>query len=328
MRFRAGLILGAALLFALLGFSAAAPFAQGAASQGAWSVAGMMTTDRTEVSSAEVNGKIYMLGGSALGREDSPLNQEFDPATGRWRDLAPMPKGASHVGVAALNGKIYIAGGFTANTHKNPLDQFAEYDPTTNSWRTLAPIAAPLGAVGLVAAGGKLHVVGGRDAETKTVGTHQIYDPASGKWTKAAPLAVARDHLGIASIGARVYVFGGRTAGAVDNVAITEMYDPATDSWKALAPMPTARSAGAAVAYHGLLLWVGGECQNPQTHETFKDNEAYDPKANRWLVLAKHPTGLHGHSASAVGDAAYFTGGTSGCGAIDPNKSVYAFRLP
>jgi len=40
-----------------------------------------------------------------LGRQDSPLFQEFDPQTGRWRDLAPMPKGASHAGIAALNEK-------------------------------------------------------------------------------------------------------------------------------------------------------------------------------------------------------------------------------
>ena len=328
MNLRTHSILFGGALFAAMGFSAPAAYAQGASGQGTWAVAGTMTTERTEVASAEVNGKLYVLGGSALGREDSPLNQEFDPATGRWRDRAPMPRGASHVGVAAMNGKIYVAGGFTANTHKNPIDQFAEYDPATDSWRVLAPIAAPLGAVGLVAAGGKLHVVGGRDQELKTVAMHQIYDPAAGKWSKAAPLSVARDHLGVASVGGRVYVFGGRTAAAVDNVGLIEMYDPATDGWKAMAPMPTARSAGAPVEYHGLILWVGGECQNPQTHATFTENEAYDPKANRWMVLAKHPTGLHGHSASVVGNSVYVTGGTSGCGGIDPNKTVYSFRLP
>src|SRR5262249_7421741 len=93
-----------------------------AQAQGTWSTAAETTTQRREVGTAESGGKIYVMGGEAMGREDSPLAQEFDPASGRWRDLAPMPKGSSHVGVAALGGKIYVAGGFTANVHKNPLD--------------------------------------------------------------------------------------------------------------------------------------------------------------------------------------------------------------
>src|SRR5436190_23113595 len=79
-------------------------YAQSGATQGTWSMAAQTTAERTEIGTAELNGKVYVLGGVALGREDSPINQEFDPVTGRWRDLAPMPRGTSHVGVAALNG--------------------------------------------------------------------------------------------------------------------------------------------------------------------------------------------------------------------------------
>src|SRR5438874_11051217 len=104
-----GAVVGAALSLAAIP-SSAQPNAAGT-----WTLATQTTTERTEVGVAAVNGKIYVLGGEALGRQDSPLFQEFDPATQRWRDLAPMPRGASHVGIAALNGKIYTAGGFTAN---------------------------------------------------------------------------------------------------------------------------------------------------------------------------------------------------------------------
>ena len=95
-----------------------------------------LTTDRSEIGAVLINGKLYVAGGNALGRQDSPLFQEIDLATGRWRDLAPMPKGSSHLVMATLNGKIYLAGGFTANVHRNPLDQFIEYDPATNQWRS------------------------------------------------------------------------------------------------------------------------------------------------------------------------------------------------
>src|SRR5258708_27681776 len=140
-------------------------------------MAAQTTAERTETGTAEINGKVYLLGGVALGREDSPINQEFDPAAGRWRDLAPMPRGTSHVGVAAMNGKIYVAGGFTANVHKNPLDQFAEYDVARDQWRQLAPLSSPRGSVGLVALGGKLHVIGGPGPPLKTVRTPPLAHP-------------------------------------------------------------------------------------------------------------------------------------------------------
>jgi N-acetylneuraminic acid mutarotase len=128
--------------------------------QGEWTIPIRLTTDRSEIGAALINGKVYVAGGNALGRQDSPLFQELDLATGRWRDLAPMPRGSSHLIMATLNGKIYVAGGFTANVHRNPLDQFIEYDPATNQWRALAPLSSPRGAVGLVAVNGMVHAIG------------------------------------------------------------------------------------------------------------------------------------------------------------------------
>jgi len=308
---------------------AAAPWAAEAqAPQGTWTVAGQMTTVRTDIGVIETGGKIYVMGGQAMGRTDSPMAQEFDPATGRWRDLAPMPKGASHVGVAALNGKIYVAGGFLANVHKDPIAQFVEYDIATDRWRQLPAMPAPLGSVGLAAAGGKLHAIGGRGPDAMTVTTHAIYDPATGRWSAGAALPVARDHLGIVSLDGKVYVIGGRIGATVDNTGYTDIYDPSTDKWQTMAEMPTKRSSPAVGVYRGQIVFVGGECKNPQTRATFDEAEAYDPKANRWTALAKHPTGIHAGGLAAVGNTAYLFGGNRGCGGDNPSTAVYTFRMP
>ena len=320
------LVLGNAAFFSILALSGVA--ADAADSQGTWSVAAQMTTDRTEILADAVNGKIYVAGGDALGRQDSPLFQEFDPQTKSWRDLAPMPKGASHVGIAALNGKIYVAGGFTANVHKNPLDQFIEYDIATGKWRTLAPLSSPLGSVSLVALAGKIHVIGGRGADGVTVATHEIYDPATGKWTKAAPLPVARDHLAAIVTNDGLHVFAGRTGATVDNVGLHDIYDAKTDKWRTLAPMPTPRSSGAAAYYRGLILYYGGECRDAKARIAYDEFDAYDPKTDSWKALAKAPSALHAQAAAVVGDTAYFIGGSSSCGSDRPSKPVYAFRLP
>jgi N-acetylneuraminic acid mutarotase len=321
-----GLVLWHAGLFSLLALSVAS--ANAADSQGAWSTAAQMTTARTEIVADAFNGKIYVAGGQTPVIQDSPMFQEFDPATGRWRDLPPMPRGASHPGVAALNGKIYVAGGFAATVHKNPVDQVLEYDIAAGSWRTLAPLSSPRGSISLVALQGRLHAIGGRTADGKTVGTHEIYDPATGKWTMAAPLPVARDHLAAVVASDGLHVFAGRTDATVDNVGLHDVYDAAADKWRALAPMPTPRSSGAAVSYHGLILYYGGECKDAKASIAHDEFDAYDPKTNSWRALAKAPSPLHAQAAAVVGDTAYFLGGSSSCGSARPSLAVYAFRLP
>ncbi len=317
-----GVVIGAALTLSVF------PSWGQSGAQGTWMVAARTTTQRTEVGVTAANGKIYVIGGEALGRQDTPLFQEFDPATGKWRDLAPMPRGASHIGIAALNGKIYAAGGFTANVHKNPLDQFLEYDIASNSWRQLPPLSSPLGSVSLAALDGKIHVIGGRGPDGKTVPTHQVYDPRTNQWTTAARLPVARDHLGIAVVDGAIHVFGGRLNATIDNVGLHDVYDAKTNSWQSLAPMPTPRSSGAAALYHGLILYHGGECKDPVKRITYDEFEAYDPKTDSWRELAKAPTGLHAHGAASIGDVAYFIGGSEGCGGDNPSDAVYAFKIP
>jgi N-acetylneuraminic acid mutarotase len=318
---------GRAALAVLLAAPAVAALAQ-AVGQGEWSTPIKLTTERSEIGAALLDGKVYVAGGNALGRVESPLFQELDLATGGWRDLAPMPRGSSHLIMATLNGKIYLAGGFTANVHRDPLDQFLEYDPKTNQWRQLAPLSSPRGAVGLAAAGGMIHAIGGRGADTNVVATHEAYNPATNTWTAKAPLPVARDHLGIAVVDDMIHVFGGRRGATIDRVAQHDVYDPATDRWRQAAPMPTPRSAGATVVHRGLIIYAGGECKDPAARTTFDEVEAYDPKTDRWTSLARHPTGLHAAAGFSSGANAYIMGGNAGCGGDKPSSAVYALRLP
>jgi N-acetylneuraminic acid mutarotase len=254
--------------------------------------------------------------------------QELDLATGRSRDLAPMPKGSSHLIIAALNGKIYLAGGFTANVHRNPLDQFVEYDPATNQWRTLAPLSAPRGAVGLAAVNGMIHAIGGRSPDGNVVAIHEAYNPATNSWTPKAPLPVARDHLGIVALNGAIHVFGGRRGATTDRVAQHDVYDPVTDRWRQAAPLPTPRSAGAAVVHQGRIFYAGGECKDPMTRATYDEVELYDPQADRWTTLRRHPTGFHAAAAISSGPNVYVLGGNAGCGGDRPLSTVYALRVP
>jgi hypothetical protein len=304
--------------------------------QGKWSSKAPIPTARVDAGVASSGGRIYVFGGESAGKPASQFNQEYDPATDRWRDRAPIPGITSHPGVGEYKGKIYVVGGFTAIVHAVPVDSVFEYDVAANSWRRLPPLASPLGSVGVVVLGGKVHAIGGRGPNNLTVAIHQIYDPATGKWSRAAPLPTARDHFGIVVVDGRIHVIGGRISNHIfdnskpavppvafipenngANTSLHDVYDPATDSWQSAAPLPTARSNGAAVYDHGSIMYLGGECKKPNPKgggDTFSENEAYDPNANRWVTLAPLPAGRQGFGAAATGPYVYFPSGSLGCG--------------
>jgi N-acetylneuraminic acid mutarotase len=314
----------------LLGAVICVVLAGTAHAQGTYTTKGPMPVIRSEASAVEIGGKIYLVGGEVGDIKASPLLQEYDPATDKWRELAPMPAGASHVGAAVLDGKLYVAGGFTMNVHLNPVDRFFVYDPKTNSWKALPPLSAPLGAVGLAAVAGKIHAIGGRGPDQIVVATHEIYDPATNKWTDAAPLPVPRDHFYIGVLDGRIHVVGGRGSGGGFgvNVAEHDVFDPATGKWSLAAPMPTARSGGSAAVFRGRLFDLGGECKVQATRTAFNENEEYDPKTDTWTKLNSLREPQHALGATSAGNAIYFFGGTHGCGGGTPAKDVIAFQLP
>src|SRR5262249_61574846 len=86
-----------------------------------------------------------------------PRNEEYEPATDRWRERAPVPQARDHLGVAAHNGKIYTFGGFTSSVHQGAGDVGFAYDPAKDRWPTPAPVKTPRAPVGGTLRAGKNH---------------------------------------------------------------------------------------------------------------------------------------------------------------------------
>ncbi|HEY7662663.1 MAG TPA: kelch repeat-containing protein, partial [Xanthobacteraceae bacterium] len=84
---------------------ALAPAALAQSPGGSWVQKTPMPAVRGEVAAAAVGGKLYALGGSVAGKAVA-RNEEYDPATDRWRERAPLPQARDHLGVAVLDGKI------------------------------------------------------------------------------------------------------------------------------------------------------------------------------------------------------------------------------
>ena len=291
---------------------------------GTWGEKARLLDLRSEVASAFVNGKVYILGGLARNQEASTLNQEYDPATDIWRDRRPMPFPLSHPNAAVLNGKIYVIGGFLAQVHVAAQDSAFEYDPVADSWRILAPLKVPRGSIGVAAVNGKIHAIGGRTVDRVTSAVHEIYDPATNMWSAGPPLPKARDHFATAVANGKIHVIGGRFNLPVDHTDMHDIYDPATNTWTSGPPLPTSRGGGAAAFYKGMIVIMGGECRD---FKPFNETEGFDVATGRWRTLTPMPIGKHGITGTTDGQVMYIAGGNPECGLAMSSRMV-TFTLP
>ena len=83
--------------------------------EGAWIRKADMPTKRFGVSSAEVDGKIFVIGGSQSGKRLATV-EVYDPATDTWEAGVDMPTARSGHASTTVKGKIYAIGGQTGIT--------------------------------------------------------------------------------------------------------------------------------------------------------------------------------------------------------------------
>jgi N-acetylneuraminic acid mutarotase len=275
---------------------------------GRWLVKAPLPIARTEVSVAELDGKLYVVGGYVEGSVTSYLVDEYDPASDRWRSRRRLPLGLNHVGSVGHDGKLYAFGGFIRQ-NRDPVDNAFVYDPATDRWREIAPLPAKRGSISAVSLNGKIHVIGGavgvHRGERRSVTTHEVYDPASESWSPRAPLPERRDHFGLVVVDGKIHAVGGRLESWRNNSALHHVYDTATDAWTPRAPLPTPRSGAAVGLLDGYIVAIGGEGEDG----VFDQSEAYDPATDRWVSLAPMPTPRHGTGAAVIGEMLYIPAG-------------------
>ena len=254
-----------------------------------WQTLQPMPEARQEVTTAVLNGKIYVIGGFDAGANPTPTVQVYNPASNSWTFAQSLPYPVDHHAAAVAAGRLYTLNGLV-------------YDEAQDAW---TPVASPKFSHDQTPAVGvwndKIYVVGGTVGET-SVAEAEMYDPATGVWTELAPMVLARNHLAGAFIDGKFYVVGGRV-GSI-SVAILEIYDPETDTWSSGAAMPTARSGIAAAAVNGELWVFGGELP-----KLFGKVEVYNPGTNSWRSLPDMPVPRHGFWAAVIGDKIHLPGG-------------------
>jgi N-acetylneuraminic acid mutarotase len=269
-----------------------------------WSNGAPMPTARSEVTSAVLDGKIYVVGGFENGHSTTSVVEVYDPVANEWTTVAPLPQPLDHTAAAAFDGKLYVVGGGYLD-RDSLSDRLFIYNPTSDNWTEGANLPNARGAMTANFINGVLYVVGGVDSQ-KTLSSILAHNISSNTWSEKAPMPTTeREHLTSAVVDGKLYVMGGRTNGMSANVDTNEVYDPKTDRWTVLEPMPSKRGGLASAFVNGSIYVFGGE----QPSGTFSNNEKYDPANNKWTVEAPMPTARHGLAAASIGDRIFVIGG-------------------
>ncbi len=276
-----------------------------------WGRRGNLVEANSEMGVAELDGKVYVIGGYPASRITVATVQFYDPVTDEWELTTPLPVPLNHLMPAAANGKLYVIGGQSdaGGGPGNFVNTVYEYDPATRQWRTRTPMPTARGGGAAAVLDGKIYVAGSRPPRGADFA---VYDPALDRWTTLPDVPTQRNHLGVAAANGKVYVIGGRFAAGFNSevTAIMEAYDPKTNSWSRAADLPEPRGGLNALESMGCIHTFGGEGTNQHPNGVFPFHEVYDPISNVWIRLENMPVPIHGVTGAAfVNGLIYLPGG-------------------
>jgi N-acetylneuraminic acid mutarotase len=148
-----------------------------------WTTKSPMPIPVLGASSAVLDGKIYIMGGSRhfqAGWDLSTVgsNQVYDPEDDSWSTRTGLPNAESYAAAEATSGttapkKIYFAGG---SNQTNYSEVTYAYDSASNGWSTVASMPTPRVYLALAVVDDILYAIGGWDS-TNWLGENEQYIP-------------------------------------------------------------------------------------------------------------------------------------------------------
>ena len=323
-----------------------------------WRVISQLPTERAGFSTAVVDGKIYLIGGTrfeherGVRRADLPgiwrgpfgmsLVEMYDPETNTWQKLADMPTARSEPMTAVVDGKIYVLGGYIGKDNQGVnlknLKAVEMYDPQTDTWVRKQDMPTPRIDFGTGVVAGKIYAIGGRvhwkDRKPGSPGRIdlvEVYDPASDTWTKRSDMPTRRDGIGTAVVNDQIYAIGGSGWPQVGNhggpfLGIIEVYEPRINRWTKKPDMPNLRTRFSTVAVGGKIYLIGGfavQAGGTGVGERLASTEVYDPIMEQWHLIPEAPTVRLPFAVAAVNGKIYVFGGYDKDWELSPTVEVF-----
>ncbi|WP_082727078.1 Kelch repeat-containing protein [Paenibacillus riograndensis] len=179
-----------------------------------WTVGSSASIQRGVGASANLNGKIYYIGGLNKTSEGLGIVEEYNTITNKWSTKTSIPTPVHAAGAVMNNGKIYVFdGGYSSNTY----NKVQVYDPATDTWSSKSSAPTSRDTVSAINYQDKIYVIGGYSAPA--LSTVEIYNPTNDTWETSASLNTGRWGFGSVVLNDSLYVFGGSTK-TVEKISI------------------------------------------------------------------------------------------------------------
>jgi len=273
-----------------------------------WTSKATIPTKRWYPGCAELNGKIYVVGGQG---EDSPYSSQnnlevYDPSTDSWGVLSPMQESRWGAMVVAYGEKIYVIGGLTGSfvngfTSTNVVE---EYNPSTDTWTTKSSMQTERGWGGGVVINDTIYVFGGYKKQSgQDLSTIEKYYPPDDVWTLSSiTMPSARSTFMTAKVNDNIYLIGGWGSNLV------EEYNVISSKWHSKSTLPVATGGGGVAVDDSLIYIIGGRSTD------FNEFQCYNTKTDLWTLLTPMPTPREGLVSAIVNKKVYSITGSAPSG--------------
>ena len=145
-----------------------------------WEPISEIPTKRKGFSTAVVNDKIYLIGGTLFENGRGPFGlstvEVYNPKMNDWQRIADMPTPRAGAMTAVVDGTIYVFGGYSGIDNRGEnfkfLDIVEAYNPQTDTWVRKQDMPFPRINFGTGVVAGKVYIIGGFADFNKEFLTH------------------------------------------------------------------------------------------------------------------------------------------------------------
>jgi len=236
-----------------------------------WTAAANLPETRWGGYAAEVDGKIYIIGGVLQsGNNISFLVNvmEYDPATNTLTERSQIPVPLFSGCGAVIGKKIYVMGGATVSSGQLVYNNSTQvYDVATNTWSNATAVPYNAQYPTATAVGNDIYLIGGSGATSSNmdVAYKGTVDGTTITWTPIAAHPTGVTQAAAGTLNGMVYVAGGAINGAPTDHMYK--YDPASNKWAVDYSLPVPTAGVVAMQSNGTNLYFIGGIKNPGVFE-------------------------------------------------------------
>lgn len=279
-----------------------------------WVLRASIPTPRSSPAVGEIQGEIYVFGGSGNTSESIP-----EPLAVVEEGVLPVPGSVlqipTGIGVTTGSGQVTIRWNSVSGATSYDLYMSSDSGLNKNNYSMKRTgVTSPFLVTGLTNGKTYYFFVTAADAKRESEESYEVSAtptaPPDLLWATRSEMPTPKLEPGVAVVNGEVYVIGGYSGSTLSTV---EEYDPATDTWTSKADMPTPRRAPVVAMVNNKIYAIGGMNYTDPDEVTYTFvTEEYDPATDTWTSKTSIPAGTPFNSV--LGN--FFMGGAAANGKI------------